>query len=334
MPFTSLIGQPQAVELLTRAVATGRIAPAYLFAGPAGTGRGLAAEGFAELLLARDLQTQPLQTQNSSLSRSSNDSRSNILQQRIEQRNHPDLLWVEPSYSHNGRLVSATEATELGIKRRARPEIRLAQIREISRFLSRPPLEAARSLVVIEQAESMAEAAANGLLKTLEEPGRATLILLAPSIESLLPTLVSRCQRIAFRRLDAAAMAQVLTQVGQAEILQHPELLALAQGSPGEAISQWHFSQSVPPELLAQMAKLSSSVRVLLELARSLDQTLDPEAQLWLLDYLQQIYWQQGQAHRLLPLEAARRYLKQYVQSRLVWEVTLLKLQAADQAAA
>ncbi|MBW4465906.1 MAG: DNA polymerase III subunit delta' [Pegethrix bostrychoides GSE-TBD4-15B] len=308
-PFAPLIGQDQAVELLSRAVGLDRIAPAYLFAGADGTGRRLAARCFAELLLAHKLNAG--------------------LRQRIQQGNHPDLLWVEPTYSHSGRLVNAAEAAELGIKRRAQPEIRLAQIREISRFLSRPPLEALRSLVVIEQAESMAEAAANGLLKTLEEPGRATLILLAPSPESLLPTLVSRCQRIPFRRLDPAALAQVLVQAGQAEILQHPEILALAQGSPGAAISQWQFSQSVPPELLQQLAALPSSARGLLELARQVDQSLEPEAQLWLLDYLQQIYWQQGKSNRLLPIEAARRYLKQYVQSRLVWEVTLLELGAA-----
>ena len=313
--FIPLIGQAQAVELLTQALKLGRIAPAYLFAGAAGTGRGLAAECFAELLLARDPQTHL--------------SANSVLRQRIAQRNHPDLLWVEPTYSHNGKLVSVAEAAELGIKRRSSPEIRLAQIREISRFLSRPPLEAERSLVVIEQSESMAEAAANGLLKTLEEPGRATLILLAPSMEALLPTLVSRCQRIAFRRLDSEAMSQVLRQVGHAEILQHPEILALAQGSPGEAISQWQFLQSVPPELLTQVSQLPNSLRSLLELARSLDQGLEPDAQLWLIDYLQQIYWQQGHAQRLPPLESARRYLNQYVQSRLVWEVTLLEMQAA-----
>ena len=124
-------------------------------------------------------------------------------------------------------------------------------------------------------------------------------------------------------------MSQVLRQVGHAEILQHPEILALAQGSPGEAISQWQFLQSVPPELLTQVSQLPNSLRSLLELARSLDQGLEPDAQLWLIDYLQQIYWQQGHAQRLPPLESARRYLNQYVQSRLVWEVTLLEMQAA-----
>ncbi len=50
LPFAPLVGQSQAVELLTQAVEKQRIAPAYLFAGPSGTGRGLAAECFIELL--------------------------------------------------------------------------------------------------------------------------------------------------------------------------------------------------------------------------------------------------------------------------------------------
>lgn len=308
--FTPLVGQPQAVELLTRAVALNRIAPAYLFAGTPGTGRSLAARCFAELLLAADGVTSAL------------------LQQRIRQGNHPDLLWVEPTYLHQGKLVSAAEAAELGIKRRASPEVRLDQVREISRFLSRAPLEAPRSVVVLENAESMAEPAANGLLKTLEEPGQATLILLAPSPESLLPTLVSRCQRIPFQRLNGADMAQVLQQANQTEILQHAEILALAQGSPGAAINHWRYLQTIPTELLTQLLQPPTTPRALLELARQLDQALDAEAQLWLLDYLQQCYWTQGWSAPLQLLENARRYLNQYVQSRLVWEVTLLGMGA------
>jgi DNA polymerase-3 subunit delta' len=310
MPFTRLIGQPQAVELLTRAVQLNRIAPAYLFAGAPGTGRSLAAREFAALLLKRDPHV------------------SASLRQRIEQGNHPDLLWVEPTYLHQGRRISASEAAELGVKRRSAPEIRLEQIREIARFLSRPPLEASRSVIVLEHAESMAESAANGLLKTLEEPGRATLILLAPSPEALLPTLVSRCQRIPFQRLDQDSVTQILQQLGQEEILQHPEILALAQGSPGEAISHWRYLQAIPPELITQLLHLPTSLRGVLELARQIDQTLDPESQLWLLDYLQQRYWQQGRSDYLQPLEKARQSLIRYVQPRLVWEVTLLEMES------
>lgn len=311
--FAALVGQPQAVELMQSALQRDRIAPGYLFAGPAGVGRSLAALDFAERLLAHTPQ-EPF---------------SPGRQQRITQRNHPDFLWIEPTYLHQGKRLSAAEAAEQGVKRRSPPQIRLEQIREIATFLSRPPLEAPRAVVVLDDAHTMAEAAANALLKTLEEPGRATLILIAPSVESLLPTLVSRCQRIPFRRLSADDLAQVLTRLGHHEILQHPEILALAQGSPGEAIAQWQQLQSIPPDLLQTALQVPTTLRAALELARSIDQNLDLEAQLWLVDYLQQAYWrlQQPSTH-LERLEAARRHLLGYVQPRLVWEVTLMEIAA------
>ena len=119
-------------------------------------------------------------------------------------------MWVQPTYQYQGQRLTAVEAAEKRLKRKAPPIIRLEQIREITQFLGRPPLDAPRNMVVLEEAETMAEAAANALLKTLEEPGQATLILIAPSLESVLPTLVSRCQRIPFYRLDASSVAQIL----------------------------------------------------------------------------------------------------------------------------
>jgi DNA polymerase III subunit delta' len=304
----SLLGQPQALHLLHRAIAQSRIAPAYLFSGTPGIGRSLAATEFATLLLTKKTG-EPASAQ------------------RIIARNHPDLYWVEPTYLHQGKRLSAAEAAEAGVKKKAPPEIRLEQIREITQFLSRPPLEATRAVIVVEAADSMAEPAANGLLKTLEEPGRATLILLAPSPESLLPTLVSRCQTIPFRRLDPTELAQVLTQTGQAEILSRPDILALAQGSPGAAIAHWQQLQTIPAELLTAIAHPPTSLRQALELAKAIATTLDTEAQLWLVDYLQHHYWHQlGNAQALHQLDSARRWLLQYVQPRLVWEVTLTGL--------
>ncbi len=257
------------------------------------------------------------------------------LRHRIQQRNHPDLLWVEPTYLHQGKRLSVSEAIAAGVRRKTPPVIRLEQVREIAQFLSRAPLEASRSVVVLEQAEAMAEGAANGLLKTLEEPGQATLILIAPSLESLLPTLVSRCQRIPFYRLSAEAMAQVLQKAGQTEILQHPEVLQLAQGSPGDAIDHWQQLQEIPIDLLQAIAQHPRSQREALELARQIDKTLEPESQQWLIGYLQQNYWQQIatrtsqaslQSSSIHLLEKTRRYLLQNVQPRLAWEVMLLGL--------
>jgi DNA polymerase-3 subunit delta' len=174
-------------------------------------------------------------------------------------------------------------------------------------------------VVVLEAAETMAEAAANGLLKTLEEPGNATLVLLAPGHQAILPTLVSRCQTIPFQRLKPEDMARVLGQTGHGEILHHGEVMALAQGSPGQAIVAYSQLQAIPTELL-------------IHLGRQVAKTLDLEAQLWLVDYLLHWYWQQqatAPTAWLLALETAKRHLRRFVTPRLVWEVTLM--QALDQ---
>jgi DNA polymerase-3 subunit delta' len=309
--FSTLLGQEQAIALLQGAIATNRIAPAYLFAGPPGVGRSMAAKSFIELFFCQAIppEKQPL------------------VQKRLRQGNHPDVLWVEPTYLHNGIRLSRQEAAEKGLQRKAPPQIRLEQIREIAQFLSRSALEASRKVIVIDQAETMAEAAANGLLKTLEEPGQGTLILIAPSTESLLPTLVSRCQRIPFYRLAQSHMEQVLRQTGHEAILSESSILAIAQGSPGDAIASFAQLQSIPEPLLEAVKKQPKSTRHALELAKTIAQTLDTEAQLWLINYLQHCYWQsQHQPTMIQQLEQARKYLLSYVQPRLVWEVTLLEL--------
>lgn len=312
--FAPLIGQPQAVELLTQAINQNRVAPAYLFAGIDGIGRALAARCFILELFCSNLPA-PQQTEN-----------------LLRQGNHPDVLWVEPTYMHQGQRLSAKEAAEQGLKRKAPPTIRTEQIREIAQFLSPRSAIAPRNVVVIEQAETMAESAANALLKTLEEPGKATIILIAPSVESILPTLVSRCQKIPFNRLNPAELTQVLRQTGNEIILQqYPALIDTAQGSPGQAIASAKQIQAISNELLGTLANLPKSLREALEIARQIDKALDTEQQLWLVDYLQHNYWQQFLAGKissspLQQLETARKSLLRYAQPRLVWEVTLMQL--------
>ncbi len=306
--FATLVGQAQAIELLTQAIARQRLAPAYLFVGPDGVGRSLAARSFLAAILKA--------------------AGGRLTDQRLAAGNHPDLLWIQPTYLQQGKLLTRQALLTKGDPLpKTRPQIRLEQIRDIARFLSRPPLEAPRSLVVLEQAETMAEAAANGLLKTLEEPGQASLILIAPGEVSLLPTLVSRCQRISFYRLQPAQMQQVLTQAGYAEILEHPQIIQMAQGSPGAAIRHWQQYQALDRELLQTCLQLPSSVRTALERGRQISQTLDLEAQLWLVDYLQQAYWQQQRQPAVLQvLEQTRQHLLGYAQPQLVWEVTWMSL--------
>jgi DNA polymerase-3 subunit delta' len=309
--FGDLIGQKKAVDLLEQAVACQRIAPAYLFTGASGIGRSLAAKKFVQLVFCQGLPP----------------TKQVSIKQRLHSGNHPDLLWVEPTYLHQGELISVSSAISLGIKRKTPPQIRIEQIRQISQFVSRPPLEVSHLMVVIEDAESMTEAAANALLKTLEEPQRASLILIAPDTESLLPTLVSRCQCIPFTRLSQADLQQILQTKGYQEILDYPEILAIAQGSPGEAIASFMQFQTIPANLLEKLLNLPATSLTCIQLAKEIDRELDTQAQLWLIDYLQYYYWQKKQdANIILHLQKARQYLLRYVQPRLVWECTLLIL--------
>jgi DNA polymerase-3 subunit delta' len=199
--FGDLVGQPRAVGLLEAALRQRRVAPAYLFAGPEGVGRRLAALRFLEgLVVGQGVEGD------------------GAVRRRLAQGNHPDLLWVEPTYSHQGKLVPASQAEAEGVNRRTPPQLRLEQIRDVSRFLSRRPVEASGAMVVLEAAEAMAEAAANALLKTLEEPGDGLLILISAAPDRLLSTIRSRCQQIPFRRLEPQQLRQVLERQGAGPI--------------------------------------------------------------------------------------------------------------------
>lgn len=317
--FADLLGQPRAVALLEAALERQRIAPAYLFAGPDGVGRRLAALRFLEGVVTDGASPA------AALS----------LRRRLEQGNHPDLLWVEPTYLHQGRLVPASTAEAEGVSRRSAPQIRLEQVREVARFLARHPVEAPGPLVVIEAAEAMAEAAANALLKTLEEPGAGLLLLICAAPEQLLSTIRSRCQQIPFRRLEASQVAQVLAHLpasGHGPLLQAdeqdpPELLELAAGSPGALIAHRRQWRQLPEGLATRLLALAADPLEALALARDLCEALEGEQQIWLLNWWQLALWRRrGPAVDLQRLERLRAQLRAHVSPRLAWEVALLEL--------
>ena len=309
--FEDLLGQTRAVALLEASLVKRRLAPAYLFAGPDGVGRRLAALRFLEGVLA-GLQGDA------------------GIRRRLQEGNHPDLLWVEPTYQDKGQLVPASKAEELGLARRAAPQLRLEQIRDVSRFLSRRAVEARGCVVVLEDAEAMAEGAANALLKTLEEPGEGLLILIAATPEQLLTTIRSRCQQIPFTRLSSDQLAVVLERCGEpAPTADPPELLELAAGSPGALLRCRQAWAALPEGLAARLLDLAAAAEPLqaLALARDLAEALDAEQQLWLLGWWQLALWRrQAPVAQLQRLERLRSQLRAYVQPRLAWEVALLEL--------
>ena len=316
--FADLLGQPRAVSLLTAALQQRRLAPAYLFAGPDGVGRRLAALRFLEGVIS--LASEELKAQAG-------------LRRRLQLRNHPDLLWVEPTYQHQGRLVRASEAELEGVSRRTAPQIRLEQVRELARFLARHPVEAPGPMVVLESVEAMAEGAANALLKTLEEPGAGVLLLISAAPEQLLSTIRSRCQQIPFVRLAPAQVQIVLEGLPEAGALAQvdpddpAELLELAAGSPGALLEQRRRWRELPEGLAGRMLDLRPDPMEALALARDLCEALDGEQQQWLLNWWQLALWRRrGPMVDLRRLERLRSQLRAHVSPRLAWEVALLQL--------
>jgi DNA polymerase-3 subunit delta' len=305
--FDGLVGQPLAVDLLEAALQQKRLAPAYLFAGPEGVGRRLAALRFLEGVLSEGVGCERAR-------------------RRLEDRNHPDLVWIEPTFQHQGRLLTSDEAVEAGVNRRTPPQLRLEQIRGVRRALGRQPVESPRGMVVIESTEAMAEAAANALLKTLEEPGHGLLILLTAAPERLLSTIRSRCQLIRFVRLDLPSVAEVLRRLDAVE-QDPPELLAMAAGSPGAVLEHRNRWAALPTELMPRLRHLPNEPMQALALARDVCEALDGEQQLWLINWWQQALWTSSRdVESLKRLETLRRHLLSFVQPRLAWEVALLDL--------
>jgi DNA polymerase-3 subunit delta' len=332
--FADLLGQELATHLLAAALRSRRLAPAYLFAGPDGVGRRLAALRFLEGVVA----TKPDSGgQAAALDVLAGDGR---IRRLMAQGNHPDLLWVEPTFQHQGRLIPASQAAESGISRKVPPQLRLEQIREVSRFLARRPVESGRCMVVLESVESMAETVANALLKTLEEPGEGVLVLISAAPDRLLATIRSRCQRIPFRPLAPEQVRAVLRATPSAAAdgtspdalacpPDPPELLELAEGSPGGLLAHRQQWQSLPEGLADRLLALGPDPLESLALARDLSEALEGEQQLWLLSWWQLAGWRRRQDPlRWRRLERLRAQLLGHGQPRLAWEVALLEFAA------
>ena len=177
MPFDTIRGQDHAVGILRRSLATGRVAHAYLFEGIAGCGKMLTASALVEALFCGS--PEPCGACPAC--------------RKMAKQQHPDLHLLEP---------------EKGV-------IKIDQVRELQKELSLRPVESPKKACIISQADRMNQASANAFLKTLEEPpGNALLILLSDTPTALLPTVLSRCQRLRFSPLSQEVLAELLEARG------------------------------------------------------------------------------------------------------------------------
>jgi DNA polymerase-3 subunit delta' len=203
MTFRDLLGHERVVERLRRSLSDGRQPGAVLLLGPPGVGKRALADAFTALLLC----TQPV-----------DDDACGVCPQctRLAAGTHPDV-----------RVVTRDED---------RRDVRIEQVRDLTRWLALQPLMAGRKIGIIDDAHCLNEHAQNALLKTLEEPpGSAVLVLIATYPSLLLPTVRSRCQLVRLDPLPADAVAKVLEAHGIPA--ERARLLApLAEGSPGQAL--------------------------------------------------------------------------------------------------
>ena len=223
--LSEVLAQPTAVGTLERALAGGRVHHAYLFDGPAGVGKELAAFGLAQALVCA---TRGPSTAGLACGECSACKRA-IVREETRRPVHPDIVVLERGLYDPAQIGRRTPETQ---------DISIDQVRTL--VLARAAFsshEGHAKVFIVRRAEELSIAAANALLKTLEEPGKGThFILLTSEGDTLLPTIRSRTQRVRFAALPDAVVAKLLVQRGT-EDSRAAEIARLAAGSMEAALT-------------------------------------------------------------------------------------------------
>lgn len=229
--FESLIDQKQPLGILSTLLKHKNIPHALLFTGIEGIGKHTAAISFAMACNCAAIASWRLSEQGIHLPVGGKDDKKPVSHfpcgccrscKTIQSGSHPDIIWIKPSGSF----------------------IKIDQIRTLYQTLAMKPYEAGYRVVIVSDAQQMNPAAGNALLKMLEEPpSRTILILIAQQESDLLPTVVSRCQRIRFHPVSRNALAQELI-ASEGKSLEEAMIIAsMARGSFSRAIylnrSKW-----------------------------------------------------------------------------------------------
>ncbi len=202
MAFDRVLGQDHAARAFRGILNRGRLAHAYLFVGPAGVGKATFAREVAKAVLCRNPKPDACDACESCA--------------RFEAGNHGDYHYTAPP---EGKRFVAIE-----------------DIRTLQSAISIKPVEGGYKTFVVDDAHRMTAQAANAFLKTLEEPPpKSLLILIAPTLEGLLDTIISRCQRMRFRPITPDVIARVLVEQHDVDAERAAALAQFAGGSIGRA---------------------------------------------------------------------------------------------------
>ncbi|MBW4556123.1 MAG: DNA polymerase III subunit gamma/tau [Trichormus sp. ATA11-4-KO1] len=207
--FAELVGQEAIATTLTNAIRTAKIAPAYLFTGPRGTGKTSSARILAKSLncLKNDKPT-------------------------AEPCGVCDVCQgITQGYSLD--VIEIDAASNTGVD----------NIRELIEKAQFAPVQCRYKVYVVDECHMLSTAAFNALLKTLEEPPKHVVFVLATTDpQRVLPTIISRCQRFDFRRIQLEAMVKHLSAIASKENIHiSPDAITLvaqiAQGGLRDAES-------------------------------------------------------------------------------------------------
>jgi DNA polymerase-3 subunit delta' len=203
MRFDSIIGQERPIRFLTQMLKKKNIPHAMLFTGVDGIGKRTTAMALGMALNC----TNPVGVSACGECPSC---------QKVISGAHPDMITIRPEGAF----------------------IKIDQVRALSRQLRFAPLEGSWRVVIINDAQAMNLEASNAILKVLEEPPKNTFIVLTASqTTDLLPTIVSRCQQVAFRPIPYEKVAEVLVELQGLDRQTATTLAVSTKGSLGKALS-------------------------------------------------------------------------------------------------
>jgi len=247
-----LLGQDAAATFLKAVVRQGRPSTAYLFQGPVGVGKGTAALAFARALLCERAPGAKATGGDlfggSGETPASDGDACNACDacHQTATLQHPDLKFLFPVSGEERELDRTIAETVQGVREdpffvfayEKAASIRISMTRELLRELSYAPYEAARRVVVVRDADRMREDQYSALLKTLEEPGAATVWVLTTSRVNRLPaTIRSRCQRVRFAPLMEKTVSSFLEQRAKVKPDAARLIAALSSGSLSRALT-------------------------------------------------------------------------------------------------
>ena len=205
MPFSAIIGHRPVIDLLRETVRRARVPQSLLFAGPDGVGKRTTA-----LALAQAVNCPNRRDGDACGTCSTCD--------RIARGVHSDVTFIDT-------------AGEASIKIRTLRE-RLLEV------LGYRPFEAERRVYIIDEADALTDEAQDALLKTLEEPPPAAILILVTAYpDTLRPTIQSRCRRLRFGPLAESDVTRVLVERCRIERSAAPALAAASGGSVAQALA-------------------------------------------------------------------------------------------------